>query len=165
MLKFKLMQRSRPAASNPANPDRWWGVAFFAVLLLVSQSLAATSPGLGRGSPSSGPASSAAKSTASPNPSTPALTPLEARMAAVLSSTDLGRGFWGIEVRSLATGKVLFSQNADKLFTPASNTKLFTTAAALALIGPDYKFHTSVETTGNLDRYGRLNGDVVLVGR
>ncbi len=102
--------------------------------------------------------------------------PLEDRIAAVLGAPDLARGFWGIEVVSLssekttakssdkATGKTLYSQNADKLFTPASNTKLFTTAAALALIGPDYKFRTTVETTGTLDRYGRLNGDLVLVG-
>jgi serine-type D-Ala-D-Ala carboxypeptidase/endopeptidase (penicillin-binding protein 4) len=90
---------------------------------------------------------------------------LQDRIASVLSAPDLARGFWGIEVVSLATGQVLYSQNADKLFTPASNTKLFTTAAALALIGPDYKFHTTVETTGTLDRYGRLNGDLVLVGR
>lgn len=83
----------------------------------------------------------------------------------VLSSSDLSRGFWGIEVVSLDSGKTLYSQNAEKLFTPASNTKLFTTAAALALIGPSYSFRTTVETTGNLDRYGRLAGDVVLVGR
>lgn len=90
---------------------------------------------------------------------------LQARIAAVLSSPDLARGFWGIDVFSLPTGKTLFAQNADKLFTPASNTKLFTTAAALALIGPDYKFLTTVETTGTLDHYGRLNGDILLVGR
>ncbi|HKM85210.1 MAG TPA: D-alanyl-D-alanine carboxypeptidase/D-alanyl-D-alanine-endopeptidase [Terriglobales bacterium] len=90
--------------------------------------------------------------------------PLQDRVAGVLSAPDLARGFWGIEVISLATGQTLYSQNADKLFTPASNTKLFTTAAALALIGPDYKFRTTVETTGTLDRYGRLNGDLVLVG-
>ena len=82
----------------------------------------------------------------------------------MLSSPDLARGFWGIEVAGLASGKTLYVQNADKLFTPASNTKLFTTAAALALIGPDYKFRTTVETNGTLDRYGRLNGDLVLVG-
>ena len=91
--------------------------------------------------------------------------PLEARIATVLGSPDLARGFWGIEVVSLASGKTLYAQNPDKLFTPASNTKLFTTAAALALIGPDYKFRTTVETSGTLDRYGRLSGDVVLVGR
>ena len=89
---------------------------------------------------------------------------LQERITSVLSAPDLARGFWGIEVVSLSTGETLYSQNADKLFTPASNTKLFTTAAALALIGPDYKFRTTVETTGTLDRYGRLNGDLVLVG-
>ena len=91
--------------------------------------------------------------------------PLPDRIASILNAPDLARGFWGIEVVSLATGKTLYAQNADKLFIPASNTKLFTTAAALALIGPDYKFRTTVETTATLDRYGRLNGDLILVGR
>jgi serine-type D-Ala-D-Ala carboxypeptidase/endopeptidase (penicillin-binding protein 4) len=87
------------------------------------------------------------------------------RIDAILASPDLERGFWGIEVVSLDSGKSLYSQNAEKLFTPASNTKLFTTAAALALIGPDYTCRTTVETTGTLDKYGRLSGDLVLVGR
>ena len=90
---------------------------------------------------------------------------LSARVNAVLAEPDLSRGFWGIEVVSLTTGKVLYAQNADKLFTPASNTKLFTTAAALALIGPDYTFRTTVETNGTVDKYGRLTGDLLLVGR
>ena len=91
--------------------------------------------------------------------------PLPKRIAAVLSDPDLSHGFWGIEVVSLPSGHILYAQNADKLFTPASNTKLFTTAAALALVGPDYKFHTTVETAGTLDKYGRLSGDLVLMGR
>lgn len=90
---------------------------------------------------------------------------LNKQIEAILAQPDLARGFWGIEIRSLASGKILFSINADKMFTPASNTKLFTTAAALALIGPDYKFRTTLETSGSLDKYGRLNGDLVLVGR
>src|SRR6266567_8503006 len=61
--------------------------------------------------------------------------PLAERISTILAQPDLSRGFWGIEVVSVPTGKVLYAQNADKLFTPASNTKLFTTAAALALIG------------------------------
>src|SRR5712692_6767479 len=91
--------------------------------------------------------------------------PLDKRVGALLESADLTRGFWGIEVLSLSTGKVLFFHDADKLFTPASNTKLFTTAAAMALIGPDYTFQTTVETNGTLDTHGRLTGDLVLVGR
>jgi serine-type D-Ala-D-Ala carboxypeptidase/endopeptidase (penicillin-binding protein 4) len=91
--------------------------------------------------------------------------PVAKRIDAILADPDLQRGFWGIEVVSVDTGKTLFAENADKLFTPASNTKLFTTAAALALIGPTYTFRTTVETTGTLDKYGRLNGDLVLIGR
>jgi len=87
------------------------------------------------------------------------------RIDTIVSTPDLARGFWGIEVVSLDNGKIIYAQNADKLFTPASNTKLFTTAAALALIGPDYTSRTTVETSGVLDKYGRLTGDLVLVGR
>ena len=90
---------------------------------------------------------------------------LKEKIEAILSQPDVARGFWGIEAVSLTTGKTLFTYNGDKLFTPASNTKLFTTSAALALIGPDYQFKTTVETTGTLDKYGRLSGDVTLVGR
>src|SRR5580700_9781162 len=91
--------------------------------------------------------------------------PVAKRIETILSAPDMVRGFWGIEVVSLDNGKIIYAQNADKLFTPASNTKLFTTAAALALIGPDYTSRTTVETTGVLDKYGRLTGDLVLVGR
>ena len=83
----------------------------------------------------------------------------------ILAQPEVARGFWGIEIANLDTGKTIYSQNADRLFTPASNTKLFTTAATLALIGPDYRFHTTVETSGTLDKYGRLDGDIILIGR
>src|SRR5437764_1807944 len=90
---------------------------------------------------------------------------LKKQIETILADPDLARGFWGIEIASATTGKVLYSLNASKLFTPASNTKLFTTAAALALIGPEYKFRTTVETNGSRDKHGRLTGDVILVGR
>jgi serine-type D-Ala-D-Ala carboxypeptidase/endopeptidase (penicillin-binding protein 4) len=129
-------------------------VAGFATNSATSKAGPPAKPSTGlSGAPSAAPAVS------------PAIQRLQTRIAALLNSPDLEHGFWGIEVASLATGETLYSQNADKLFTPASNTKLFTTAAALALIGPDYKFRTTVETTGTLDRYGRLNGDLILVGR
>jgi D-alanyl-D-alanine carboxypeptidase/D-alanyl-D-alanine-endopeptidase (penicillin-binding protein 4) len=72
---------------------------------------------------------------------------------------------WGISAVDLATGASLYAENADKLLLPASNTKLFTTATALALIGPDYKFLTTIESASKPDRQGRLHGDLVIVGR
>lgn len=91
--------------------------------------------------------------------------PLSARIEQLLEQPDVARGFWGIEVVSLDSGRTLYARNADKLFTPASNTKLFTTSTALALIGPDYKYRTTVESAGSIDKYGRLTGDLSLVGR
>jgi len=95
----------------------------------------------------------------------PAPRTLGSRIDALLADSEVARGFWGVAIVDLTRGKTLYARNADKLFTPASNTKLFTTAATMALIGPDYRFRTTVETTGTLDRYGRLTGDLVLVGR
>jgi len=153
------------------SPQRRDVGVFFVILLAAAMFLRASEAGFAATSSSetaAPPTRTAASSSAPvpPNvtPFSPAAQRLQARIAALLNSPDLAHGFWGIEVASLATDKTLYSQNSDKLFTPASNTKLFVTAAALALIGPDYKFRTTVETTGTLDRYGRLNGDLVLVG-
>ena len=90
---------------------------------------------------------------------------LDQKIEAILAQAEVTRAEWGIEAVSLDTGKTVYSFNADKLFTPASNTKLFTTATALALIGPDYRFHTTVETSGAIDKYGRLMGDLTIIGR
>src|SRR5579864_8502338 len=86
-------------------------------------------------------------------------------IAAVLSQPPLSRAHWGIDVVDLETGKALYSENSDQLFLPASNAKLFTTAAALAIAGPDYRFRTTVEAEGKIDDNGRLMGDLVIVGR
>ena len=64
-----------------------------------------------------------------------------------------------------ATGEVLYARNADDYFMPASNAKLFTTALALATLGPDYRVRTTVASAGTLDANGVLNGDLVLIGR
>jgi D-alanyl-D-alanine carboxypeptidase/D-alanyl-D-alanine-endopeptidase (penicillin-binding protein 4) len=86
-------------------------------------------------------------------------------IADVLSQPPLNRAHWGVDVVDLGTGKALYSQNPDELFLPASNTKLFTTAAALAIAGPDYRFRTTVEAEGRVDDSARLLGDLVIVGR
>lgn len=88
-----------------------------------------------------------------------------ARVEAALSDARAAKGHWGLLVLDAATGETIFELGADQYFTPASNAKLFTTALALARLGPEYRYRTTIETAGKLDATGRLAGDVVLVGR
>jgi D-alanyl-D-alanine carboxypeptidase/D-alanyl-D-alanine-endopeptidase (penicillin-binding protein 4) len=83
---------------------------------------------------------------------------------AIIARTEARRGFWGIEVVRLADGKTLYSRFAKELFQPASNLKLFTTAAAIEKLGPEFVFRTTVESAAAPDAEGRV-GDLVLVGR
>jgi D-alanyl-D-alanine carboxypeptidase/D-alanyl-D-alanine-endopeptidase (penicillin-binding protein 4) len=82
----------------------------------------------------------------------------------VLASPLLKQAFVGIVVEDLSTGRILYSKNEDRLFLPASNEKLLTTAAALHWLGPDYRYATKVCATGIIDSTGVLHGDLVIVG-
>ncbi len=73
------------------------------------------------------------------------------------------QSFWGIRVLDAETGDVLFAQNDDKFFVPASNTKLFTSSLALRRLGPDYRFRTRVEVNAKPDATGRVS-ELRLIG-
>ena len=60
-------------------------------------------------------------------------------------------------------GIVHLDVNADKAVTPASLMKLVTTGAALDVLGPDYRFETTVELDGSIEG-GALYGDILIVG-
>jgi D-alanyl-D-alanine carboxypeptidase/D-alanyl-D-alanine-endopeptidase (penicillin-binding protein 4) len=83
----------------------------------------------------------------------------------VVARPELAAAYWGIEVRSLATGRTLYALNAGKAFRPASALKLVTTAAGLDAYGPEARLRTTLETASRLDGKGRILGDVYLVGR
>jgi D-alanyl-D-alanine carboxypeptidase/D-alanyl-D-alanine-endopeptidase (penicillin-binding protein 4) len=88
-----------------------------------------------------------------------------ARVAAVLGQSNASKLNWGMEVADRDSGELLYELNADHFFTPASNAKIITTMLALASLGPDYRFHTTLESKSNLESDGRIAGDLVLVGR
>jgi serine-type D-Ala-D-Ala carboxypeptidase/endopeptidase (penicillin-binding protein 4) len=87
------------------------------------------------------------------------------RVERILAGDAANRSYWGILVADRDTGQTLYSLNADHFFTPASNAKLITTALALAILGPDYRFRTTLESDGTLGVDGQLSGDLILVGR
>jgi D-alanyl-D-alanine carboxypeptidase/D-alanyl-D-alanine-endopeptidase (penicillin-binding protein 4) len=77
------------------------------------------------------------------------------------SRPEYRHSHWGILVSDLATGETIYQENSDKLFIPASVTKLFSVSAAWMELGADSRFRTPVYRRGNVTD-GRLDGDLIL---
>ncbi|HEX2271271.1 MAG TPA: D-alanyl-D-alanine carboxypeptidase/D-alanyl-D-alanine-endopeptidase [Pyrinomonadaceae bacterium] len=90
---------------------------------------------------------------------------LQTRISEILAKPELAAATIGVKVTSLDTGKVLFEENAAKLLRPASNMKLYTVAAALDKLTPDYRFVTSVYAATRPDSSGVVRGDLTILGR
>jgi D-alanyl-D-alanine carboxypeptidase/D-alanyl-D-alanine-endopeptidase (penicillin-binding protein 4) len=106
----------------------------------------------------------AARPSPSPSPAR-TLQELQAKISEILAKPELSSALVGVKVVSLDTGRVLFEENAGKLLRPASNMKLYTVAAALDRLSPDYKFSTSVYATTRPDSAGVVRGDLTIYGR
>lgn len=70
---------------------------------------------------------------------------------------------WGVLVVSLDRGDTIFAHNADAMLAPASNMKLFTSAAALYYTGAGYRYSTFVAATGPIEA-GIIHGDLLIYG-
>ena len=90
-------------------------------------------------------------------------TDLVRRIMPHLNHPDFENAWWGVHVRDLNTGASVFSRYAQKGFMPASNTKLYTTAAGLDLLGHDYHYHTHLWTLGTLED-GVFRGTLIVEG-
>ncbi len=66
-------------------------------------------------------------------------------------------------VKNLKTGKIVHQQNCLLSFTPASVTKLITTATALEILGKDFTFKTYIEYDGVIEN-GTLKGNLYIRG-
>lgn len=74
-----------------------------------------------------------------------------------------GGGIWGIKVMDLSNGEVLYERNPERPLTPASNMKIYTTAAALDLLGPDFRYETDLYYRGKIEGE-TLKGDLFIRG-
>jgi len=88
---------------------------------------------------------------------------LSARIDAILARPEFKHATFGIEFFSLDNDTPVYTMNADKLFVPGSTTKLVTMGSAMQILGADYRLHTRVCRTGDIDTQGTLHGDLVLV--
>ncbi|MEW5928085.1 MAG: D-alanyl-D-alanine carboxypeptidase/D-alanyl-D-alanine-endopeptidase [Gemmatimonadota bacterium] len=89
---------------------------------------------------------------------------LASRIESVVDRAPFDRAHWGIAVWDPSTGQAVYRRDADRHFVPASNLKLVVSAAAAHLLGPEFRYRTTVHAGGPL-RDGTLAGDVVLFGR
>lgn len=105
--------------------------------------------------------------TVAPRTATTTLTlpALQTSISEVLRRPQLEAAMVGIKVVSLDSGRVLFEENARKLLRPASNMKLYTVAAAMDRLTPDYRFQTSVYADARPNAAGVLQSDLTIYGR
>lgn len=88
---------------------------------------------------------------------------LRTRLDGIFDRPATANAFWGVSIADASTGTVLYRRNADRSLVPASNMKLYTTAAALDLFGADHRFTTRLYTDGPVEG-STLRGNLVVRG-
>ena len=81
----------------------------------------------------------------------------------IFSAPVMAQGLWGVEVKSLDSGRILYARNPRTLMMPASNMKILTLAAAAETLGWDYRFRTTLEAAAPVVN-GTLEGDLFVRG-
>lgn len=75
----------------------------------------------------------------------------------------LDHAHWGVKIESLADGEIWYQRNANRMFMPASNQKILTSAAALHVLGPEFRYTTRLWRRGEIEG-PVLRGDLIVKG-
>lgn len=92
-----------------------------------------------------------------------AQTALDQKIASVLSHSSFEYASVGLSVRSFE-GKEILDMDAHKKYIPASSLKLITTLLSIEELGESYRFTTRIGYSGEIDRSGTLQGNIVIIG-
>jgi D-alanyl-D-alanine carboxypeptidase/D-alanyl-D-alanine-endopeptidase (penicillin-binding protein 4) len=111
------------------------------------------------------PKKKAAPAPAPAAPAAPVGATFEARLGSLVNGSVARSADSSIQIVELESGRVVAERNPHMAIAPASNMKLFTTAAAIDMLKPSFEVTTGVYARGNVDAAGTLNGDVKVVGR
>lgn len=90
---------------------------------------------------------------------------LQYSINSLLNDKNLQNANYGLTIYSITNNKFYYKRNSDKLLTPASNTKLFTSFACLNYLGEDFNTRTSVYCNSNAINGNQINGNIYLYGR
>jgi len=107
----------------------------------------------------------AKKKAAPPAPALPVGRTFEERLASLVNGSVARSSDASIQIVEVESGRAVAERNPHLPLSPASNMKLFTTAAAIDLLEPSFEVETGVYVRGDIDASGTLNGDVKIVGR
>ncbi len=88
---------------------------------------------------------------------------LQGAIDLAVAESDMPNSWWTILVRDAETGWPLYEKDTGRSFIPASNTKLYTAASALDVLGPDFRYETSIWTDGVVVN-GLLAGNLIVRG-
>ncbi len=89
---------------------------------------------------------------------------VKSTLDAIFDQQVFARGMHGCVVRTLDTGRTVYSRNPDTLLNTASNMKLLTSASAIERLGPDYRYKTRLLASQTPDASGTVQGDLFLAG-
>jgi D-alanyl-D-alanine carboxypeptidase/D-alanyl-D-alanine-endopeptidase (penicillin-binding protein 4) len=89
---------------------------------------------------------------------------LEERLQSLINGSVVRASETSIQVIEIDNGRVIAERDPHQPLAPASNMKLFTTAAAIDLLKPSFEITTTVYVRGNIEPSGTLDGDVKIVG-
>ena len=90
---------------------------------------------------------------------------LAGQIEAHITQPRFNGALWGVKIVSLDSGKIVFEHHADRLMSPASNSKLYAGALALDRLGADYRIVTPILASAKPDTDGTVRGDLVIAGR
>ena len=88
---------------------------------------------------------------------------LSLRIDNTFNDTLFSHAHWGALIKSLSSGRTIYERNSERMFMPASNEKIPTSAAALLKLGADFQFRTVLAHNGNI-KDSVLNGDLIIIG-
>ena len=97
-----------------------------------------------------------------PNVTHPSIKYLQTDIYDILQAPELANATVGISIQNVESGESFYKINPNTSLIPASTLKLFTTAAALDALGPDFRFTTRLYIQGIIKPSGELDGNIIV---